>query len=194
MSRKHLRSVVSSWQTEDEKVDIVQLGQQMSDGDDFHIFHGDFFHDRATDDNGHSKNIQVNIPTTFASIIQQILEYEPFPYRSAVEIARDALIHRVAYLAREMSAANKEVDQAWHAQVLMEKAKQEAEGKIRYLDNLETNAQLFVQIEDWARLLDLLYEAEHLGFPGNLKRRRDDIVGKFRDKIPQGYRTSYDTE
>jgi hypothetical protein len=192
MPRKISRSVASSYQAEDpKKSDSVQLGTELASGD-FDSYDPDEFYLRATDYNGHSKNIQINIPTTFSPAVQKVVESASNPYKSAADMARDFVVHGLVQHLKHMSDGGEDVPTFWFAQVQLDEYKWRVEGQIKYLDALETDTELFASIGDWNTLNRTLLHAEGAEFAGTLKRRRDEIVRKYRALIPENWHPTWD--
>jgi hypothetical protein len=192
MPRKYDRAIASSYQTEDKKKpDAVQLGNELAE-DDFTGYDPLAYYQRATDYNGHSKNIQVNIPTTFSAAVQKVVDSASNPYRSATDMARDFVVHGLVRTLKAMSEQGEEVPTFWFAQVQLEHYKWEIEGQIKYLDGLEEDAELFLKAGDFDTLHRCLYDAEQLELAGTLRRRRDEIARKYRAMIPENYHVSWE--
>lgn len=197
MPRKFQRSVVSSYQLEDDppdhkKDDSISLGAELAEGDDSNYDPAAYYL-RATDRHGHCKNIQVTVPTTFSAVIQQIVESPSNPYRSAVDLARDGLVHIIARRLKQMQGSEY-VEWDWMATEEIERIRHETEEKMRYLDTLEETCNALITAEDWYQLQQVLYHAENKTFPRGLKMRRDLMVDKYRARVPQGYHWSYDVQ
>ncbi len=191
MPRKIDRAIAASYQTEDKKPDAVQLGNELAGGD-FDGYDPDAFYMRATDYNGHSKNIQINVPTTFSSAIQKVVESASNPYKSAADMARDYVIHGLVQGLRRMSDVGEEVPTFWFAQIQLDEYRWKIEGQIRHLDTLEEDGELYSGIGDYDTLNRILCDAEAAEFAGNLKKRRDEIVRKYRAMIPAHWHPTWD--
>lgn len=195
MPRKFPRSVVSSYQLEDDTkkpADSVTLGSEMAEGDDSG-YDPNAFYLRATDRHGHCKNIQVTIPTTFGPVIQQIIDSPTNPYRSAVDLARDGLVHIIARRLKQIQT-EQYVEWDWLRPEQIEQIRFETEQKIRDLDTIEETCQVLVTAEDWHQLQQVLYAAANQPLPKGLRLRRDELVSRYTARIPQGYHYSYDLQ
>lgn len=196
MPRKHLRSIASSYEAEDpRKTNPIDLATEVVNGE-FENYDPDDgkYHERATDYNGHSKNLQVNIPTTWGAAITKIVDSPTTPYKSQVEMCRDYVIHGMVRELQRMAAGGSDVPTFWFAQVHLDEQKWRLEGQRKYLDSLDGDGDLFVKAGDWGTLLTLLWQAENVPLSGNHKMRRDEIVRKYRACIPKNYHPSYDSE
>ena len=194
MPRKHLRSIASSYQTEDRKADPVDLGSEVANNEFDNYDPDAHFHSRATDYHGHSKNLQVNIPTTWGTAVSKIIDSPRTPYKSAVEMCRDYIIHGMVRELQAMAEDGSDVPTFWFAQAHLEARRWEIEGQRQYLDELNEYGELFVRAGDWASMLSLMWQAEHVPLSGHHKAKRDEIVRKYRAQIPKNYHPSYDTE
>jgi hypothetical protein len=198
MPRKFDRSVVSSYQAEDDPkkakgIAAIELGTELADGDQSN-YDPDGFYLRATDFHGHAKTIQVTIPTTFGAPLGQIVESVSNPYRSAVDFARDAVIHHIARRLKEMEAVGESIDWDWLATEELERIRFETEAKLKFIQYLEDACEIVVVSEDWHLLNQVLYRGENRPLPTGLRKKRDEIVRKYREMIPEKYHYSYDSE
>jgi hypothetical protein len=59
----------------------------------------DKFYTRATDGKGHSEVVHLKLPPEITSVMAQIVQSRAIPdYRTAQDIIRDAIVHRLQYL------------------------------------------------------------------------------------------------
>ena len=193
--RKHLRAVTSSWQTEDDDDKhgdkSVQLAGEVGEGK-FTGYDPDAHYLRASDYNGHSKNIQVTIPTNWAAAVAQIVDDDNLPYRSIVDMARDFIIHGMVRTLMAADQRGVDVHDAWFAEIQLDRTMEIAQAQIRFLEKFEQGCELFSTTGDWGAMLSHLADAEQVELPRNLRRKRDEMVRRFRDKIPEGYQPSWD--
>jgi len=67
----------------------------------------DEFYTRASDGKGHSANRQVTVSTALAGMIDRLVQSKAIPsLASFQDVARDALIHRMRYVDRELLKGN----------------------------------------------------------------------------------------
>lgn len=197
MPRKIARSVASSYQPEEPSKstssDAIELGNELAEGDQSNYDY-DGFYLRATDFHGHAKTIQITVPTTFGAPMGQIVESVSNPYRSAVDFCRDAVIHHIARRLKEMEQVGEYVDWVWVDAEELERIRFETEAKLKYVQNLEDACAIVAESEDWHLLNRVLVQGDERPLPKGLQRRRDEIVRKYRQMIPENYHYSYDVE
>lgn len=197
MSRSHLRSVVSSWQTEDETPAnahgsaSLELGTEVAE-QNFANYDPKAYYLRASDENGHVINIQVTIPTNWGPALQQLIDSEANQYKSRVEVARDALVHGL--VRRLMETGLGDPEEAWFAEVHMLHLRDTLEGQKRYVAGLADDLEFHASMENWSALLELSYKARYVRLPAALRRERDALVERYQARVPANYRASYETE
>ena len=195
MPRKHLRSVVSSYQTEDEpskKGDAsIHLSNDIAEGNFYGYDPGEFYL-RASDYQGRAISITITVPATYGSAIEQIMESKRYPYKTRVELARDTFVHGLVRRLSELADEGRDVETAWFITEQVEHALQEAESYQRYLDTLTKALELNCHQEHWSAAMALIDDAKGVALPRALQRERDSIVDRYQNRIPRNYRPSYD--
>lgn len=194
MPRKHLRSVESSYELDEDnnadKLDSVKLGENITDGK-FTGYDPDNFYLRATDYQGHGKNVQVTIPTTFSGAIGQIMDADEFPYRNITDATRNWIIHGIVRDLRALKLGTTEVSQSWFAQVELERTIASVQADMTYLTNLDSGAAQLVKARAWQQLHALLWDADQIDYPKGLADQRDEITRKYRREIPSDFDPTY---
>lgn len=195
MPRKHLRSVASSWTTEDDTKssgdDTIQLGTDISEGD-FDGYDPDAFYLRASDYQGRCITITITIPATFGSAMHQLIESQHTPYKTKVEVARDLMVHGLVARLRELGRRGYDIDTNWFIETLLDHSLAEAERHQAYTEKLQKSLELHYQHENWGALTTVIYDAKNMPLPAALKRERDAIVAKYEARIPAGYHPTYE--
>lgn len=194
MSRKHLRSIASSYETEDEtkRGDAsIHLSTEIADGN-FDGYDPKDHYLRASDYQGRAISITITVPATYGSAIEQIMESPQFPYKTRVELARDSFVHGLVRRLRELAEDGRDIETAWFVNEKVEHAVQEAESYQRYLETLTKALELHCHQEHWSAVLKLLEDAKNVPLPKALRRERDAIVDRYQHRVPQNYRPSYD--
>lgn len=197
MPRAHLRSVKSSYELEDDtdknphSEASIDLGGKVGEGD-FSDYDSSAYYLRASDRNGHVINI--TIPTTYGPAIAQLVESDLTPYKSKVDVARDALVHGIVRRLMEIRDHGAYIDASWFAEVQMQHLREKAEKDEAYVNGLEQSLELLAAHEDWASVLNLCRTDEPVPLPPALARRRDSLIDRFRARVPAKYHPSYDTE
>ena len=197
MPRKHLRSVESSYELEDDAATdphgkaSLDLGNGVGEGK-FEDYDPSAYYLRASDENGHVINIQVTIPTNWGPALQQIIDSENNKYKNRVEIARDGLVHIM--VRRLLESHWGDPEEAWFAETKMLELRDRVEGQRRYVDELERSFELHTEMENWSAILELCGQAIAVRLPQALRRRRDALVEKYRDRVPEKYHPSYEVE
>ena len=191
MPRKYLRSVESSYELEDEKpADSIDIAEDLNN-DRFADYDPDAYYTRATDYQGHCKNVQITIPTNYGPSIQRLIESDRNPYKNAAELARDALVHRIVSEIRKLGLEDDEEITDWFIETARSRDEEETAFRVSYLDSLERTCELLVQARDWIKLHQNLVRAAELDWPKGLSDRRDEIVRRYRDRFPRDFNPKY---
>jgi hypothetical protein len=199
MPRSTLRSVATSWQPEDPATNpkspaVLDMADEIAE-DDFSSYDPDAFYLRATDEKGHSITpIKLNVPTNFGPAIAKVLESTDNPYRNVTDLARDALIHTLVKHLKAMAKGNTEIPTEWFQFAELDQRKHERETKLQYLKDVEDLLEVYDNDEDWLGITELTWQAEQVRFPKALRSRRDELVRKYRRRIPQNYHPSYELD
>ena len=117
MARKFLRSVESSYELEDDKpTDSVQLGTEIAQGNRGG-YDRDAFYLRATDYDGHCKNMQTALPTTYGTAIAMVVDSDRTPYRTPGEAARNWMVHGIVHDLEHYVDSDDPVARAFFAEI-----------------------------------------------------------------------------
>lgn len=191
MPRKYLRSVDSSYELEDKKpATSMDIADDLND-DRFADYDEDEFYLRATDHQGHCKNIQITIPTNFAPSIQRIIESDRNPFKNAAEMARDAMVHAIVKHIRALGLEDDPEVADWFLDIELGRVEAEQRARLSYLENLERTCELMIQTMDWVTLHRTLFAASQLEWPKGLATKRDEIVRRYREKFPPNFNPHY---
>lgn len=184
MARKFLRSVESSYELETNKpTDSVQLGTEIAQGDRGG-YDREAFYLRATDYDGHCKNIQTALPTTYGTAIEMVVESDHTPYRTPGEAARNWMVHGIVRDLELYVDKDDPVARAFLAEIEMERSIELLEGQTRYVTNLAVACEKQIAARNWRPLSELLFIAEEVELPQSLTERRDDIVKQAWNRTP----------
>jgi hypothetical protein len=199
MPRKYLRSVETSYELDDaasnpKSPSVLDMADEIAD-DDFSSYDPDAFYLRATDEKGHSITpIKVNIPTNFGPAIAKVVESTDNPYRNVTDLARDAIVHALVKHLKAMAVGNSDVPTEWFQFAELDQRKHERETKIQYLKDVEDLLEVYDNDEDWLGITELTYQAEQVTFPKALRTKRDELVRKYRRRLPTWFHPSYELE
>lgn len=141
------------------------------------------FYTRATDGNGHDGGLQVKVSPALLGQINHILESRIIPqYRTRADIVRDALIHRLRYLADEydgsVNLADLEIEQR---QAEIDKFKAQRIAWRTYLDDLDNQLKDLIErgeYEEADYLIDMNEWNESMSVP--YLKELTKLLGKHR--------------
>lgn len=128
------------------------------------------FYTRATDGNGHDGNLQVKVSPALLGQITHILESRMIPdYRTRADVVRDAVIHRLRWLADEypgsVNLADLEIEQR---QAEIDKFKAQRVAWRTYLNDLDQQLTELIErgeYEEAEYLIDMNEWNESMSVP-----------------------------
>ncbi len=190
MPRKHLRSVESSYELEEKPADSIDIAEDLN-SDRFTDYDPEAYYLRASDYQGHAKNVQISLPTNWAPAIQRIVDSDRNPIRNAADLARHGLVHAIVGEIRKLGLEDDEEVTEWFTRYRLRHAADEQRERMSYLNDLETTCQLMVETMDWMAMHQVLYDATQLEWPKGLATKRDEIVRRYREKFPPNFNPQY---
>jgi hypothetical protein len=169
LSRIYLRALTQYFETfSAESWDTV---------DDSEAYDPTRFYTRASDNQGHSNQIRVNIPKPLAGELSNLAKSGTVPaYRSTEDVVRDAIYHRTKQIARMVD--NGELEVSVDMAMLMSdeiQLQSEAAEAEQLIDAIRTNAQaMYIRDGTTTRLKRYLAQRREMS-----------------DSIPEQYRKDY---
>ena len=146
----------------------------------------DSFYTRATDGNGHDGVLQVKVSPALLGQITHILESKAIPaYRTRADVVRDAVIHRLRYLADNydgsVNLADLEIEQR---QAEIDKFKAQRQAWKTYLADLDNQLKDLIDAEEYEEaeyLMEMNEWNESMSVP--YLRKLNEILGTHRKAL-----------
>ena len=120
----------------------------------------DDFYMTASDKRGHDKQMRLAVPPEVAGQIDAIVASNRFPYLTGAALVRDAVIHRLQYLAEisdddetlRMLAVRQATDRLLrHAEAMKQNQ--------QLVDICKTSGDMAIETNDWLRLASVVADA-----------------------------------
>ena len=112
------------------------------------------FYTRSTDEKGHYKQLRVSVPPEVAARIGQLVQQHTVPqYKTMEAFIRDAIIHRLHWLAHEFVDTEVQREVERQARItLAANMRADVEANVQHVEQLTEDVRLCIQQQDWSTL------------------------------------------
>lgn len=144
------------------------------------------FYVRATDGNGHDATLQTKVSPALLGEIQRLVQSREIPqYRTYADLVRDALVHRLRYLADEYpGAVNLHALEIEQRQAEVDRVLGEREAWDKLLTDLERTLAKLIQLNELDEAEWLMEQNEYnesMSLP--YLARLNKTLGKYRAEV-----------
>jgi hypothetical protein len=124
----------------------------------------DKFYIRSTDGKGHGEVLHVKVSPAIHSVVQEMIADRNLgPYRSVHDVIRDALVHRLRYIADQKGLDNLEREVTGEAQLArMEMWRRQRDARTHFITEFRERMRELERDDDTSHMIDAIEDARPL--------------------------------